>query len=89
MTKAATTDDENATEASYRVSYRIELTRETHTIAETLIKPCAVEMAECMLDEQAKKKLETTRLLSNNVVHRRIQDLSAGRTRVGVVTSIM
>jgi hypothetical protein len=31
-------------------------------------------MAECVLDEQAKKKLGQ---LSNNTAHRRIQDLSA------------
>jgi hypothetical protein len=33
-------------------------------------------MAECMLDEQAKKKLQTIQL-SNNIVRRCIQDLSA------------
>jgi hypothetical protein len=34
-------------------------------------------MAECLLNEQEKKKLETVQL-SNSTVHNRIQDLSAG-----------
>jgi hypothetical protein len=37
MTKAAKTDNENAAGASCRVIYRIALTGEVHTIAETLI----------------------------------------------------
>jgi hypothetical protein len=48
---------------------------EAHTIGETLIKPCAVEMAECMLTEHAKKKLQISQL-SSNTVHCRIQNLS-------------
>jgi hypothetical protein len=34
------------------MSYCIALAGEIHTIAETLIKPCAIEMAEFMLDDQ-------------------------------------
>jgi hypothetical protein len=49
-------------------------TGEAHALAETLMKPCAVEMAECMFNKQARKKLETIQLL-NNTVHRFIQDL--------------
>jgi hypothetical protein len=78
MTKAAVTDNENVIEASYRVSYCIALTGESHTIGKTLIKPCAVNMAECMSDVQAKKKLETIHL-SNNTVHCHSQDLSADK----------
>jgi hypothetical protein len=57
------------------VSYCIAFAGETHTIAETLIKSCSIEMAACVLGEQSKKKLETVQL-SNNTVKRRIQDLS-------------
>jgi hypothetical protein len=73
--KSSKTGNENATEASYRVSYRIALAGEAHTFAETLIKLCAVEMAS-VLGEQSKKKLDTVQL-SNNAVKRRIEDLSA------------
>jgi hypothetical protein len=66
MTKNAETDNENATKASYRVIYHIALAGKTHIITETLIKPYAVKMAECMLDEQAKKKLETIQLSSHS-----------------------
>ena len=48
------TENENATEASYRVSYRIALNGEAHTIGETLIKPCAKDLS-CVLNEQATK----------------------------------
>jgi hypothetical protein len=56
------------------VSYRIALAGEAQTIAETLIKSCAIEMASCVLGEQSKKKLERVQL-SNNTVKRRIQYL--------------
>jgi hypothetical protein len=54
--------------------YRIEHAGKAHTVGESLIKPCALEMATRVLGEQAKKKLETIQL-SNNTVKRRIQDL--------------
>lgn len=57
MITMAKTENENATEASYRVSYRIALNGEAHTIGETLIKPCVKDMVSCVLDEQAAKKL--------------------------------
>lgn len=47
----AKTNNENVTVASYRVSYCITLAEEDNTIAETLTKPCVVEMAESLLDE--------------------------------------
>ena len=37
MVKSSKTDNENATEASYRVSYGIALAGEVHTVAETII----------------------------------------------------
>jgi hypothetical protein len=82
IVKSSKTDNESATEASYRVSYRIAPAEEAHTIAETLIKPCAIEMATCVLGEQFEKNLKSYKLetvqLSNNTVKRRIQDLSTG-----------
>jgi hypothetical protein len=64
-------------EAPYSVRYCAALAgEETHTIAESPIKPCAVEMATCVFGEEQKKKLETVQL-SNNTVERRIRDLSA------------
>ena len=75
MTKIAKTNNEKATEASYKVSYRIALSGEAHTIAETLIKPCAKDMATCMIDAKSAEIIETIPL-SNNTVARRIQDLA-------------
>jgi hypothetical protein len=65
---------------SYLVSYRIEFAGEDHTIAETLIKPCEIQIAACVFGEQSKKKLEAVQL-SNNTVKRRIQDLSTDTER--------
>ena len=70
------TSNEKATEASYIVSYRIALAGEAHTIAETLIKPCAVDIAKCILDETSAKEI-TNVPLSNDTVARRIKDLAA------------
>uniref|UniRef100_K7GDR9 DUF4371 domain-containing protein n=1 Tax=Pelodiscus sinensis TaxID=13735 RepID=K7GDR9_PELSI len=73
--KIAKSDNENATEASYKVSYRILLAEEAHTIGESLIKPCAKDIVMCMLDQESSKKLAVP--LSNNTVTRRIHDLAA------------
>uniref|UniRef100_A0A674KES1 BED-type domain-containing protein n=1 Tax=Terrapene triunguis TaxID=2587831 RepID=A0A674KES1_9SAUR len=74
MIKIAKTDNKSATEASYRVSYRIALAREAHTIGETLIKPCAKDIVMCMLSEQSGKNVDAVQL-SNNTVARHIKDL--------------
>jgi hypothetical protein len=37
MVKSSKTDNENATEASYSMSYHIALAREEHIVAETII----------------------------------------------------
>jgi hypothetical protein len=76
MVKSSQTDNENATVASCRVSCLISLAGEAHAVVETLIKPCAVEMATCVLGEQSKKKFDTV-LLSDNSVKRRIEGMSA------------
>jgi hypothetical protein len=56
--KRSKTYNENSTEASYRVSYRIALAQKAHTFAETLIKPCAVEIATCVLVNSRKRNLK-------------------------------
>jgi hypothetical protein len=66
--------NENATEPSYRSSYCSALVGEAHTVAETLIKPYALEKTTCVLGEQSKNKLETIQLSSNNTVKSRVQD---------------
>jgi hypothetical protein len=48
MLKSSKTDNESATEASYRVSHCIALAREAHAIAETHFKPCAIQVASCV-----------------------------------------
>jgi hypothetical protein len=76
FSKAAKVDNINATEAFHVISYHTAYAGEAHTIGENLIKPCEVEMAVCMIHEQAKKKLESLQL-PKNAVHCRIQDPSA------------
>ncbi|GBP73642.1 Zinc finger BED domain-containing protein 5 [Eumeta japonica] len=51
MMHVTQTINEKATEASYLVSYRIAQAGEAHTIAENLIKPCVLDITECMIDE--------------------------------------
>ena len=63
------------TEASYRVSHLIGTQGKPHTIAESLILPCAKVMVECVLGEKAAKKLEKIPL-SNDTVSRRIDDIA-------------
>jgi hypothetical protein len=69
-------DKENATEASYKVNYRMSLAAEAHTNGESLLKPCAKDIVMCMLDEESCIKVEAVPL-SNNTVTRRIHYLAA------------
>ncbi|CAI9723498.1 Hypothetical predicted protein [Octopus vulgaris] len=62
--------------ASYQVSYKIAKSKKPHTIGEELIKACALDMATFILRKEARKKLELVPL-SNNVIQRRIGDLSS------------
>ena len=64
-----------AIEASYRVAQRIAKLRKAHTIAEDLVKPCALEMAEIMCGTEVKTKLAQIPL-SNNTISRRIGCMS-------------
>lgn len=67
------TNNENALMASLKVSYRIASQGKAHTIGENLIKPCAVDMATLMINEEAGEKIKLVPL-SDNTVQRRIQD---------------
>ena len=59
MIKVAKTTNEKATEASYKVSYRIAIAGKPHTIGETLIMPCVKDIVMCILDnEKAGEKID-------------------------------
>ena len=68
-------DNENAVEASYRISYRIAKSGKNHTIAENLILPCIKDAVGCMLGEQQVQKINSIPL-SNNTISQRIQEMS-------------
>ncbi|XP_025422772.1 zinc finger BED domain-containing protein 5-like [Sipha flava] len=76
MVQTTKTVNEKTTEASYLVSYQIAQRGEAYTIAESLIKPCAMEMVKCMLDEKSAKEISKIQL-SNDTVANRINDLAA------------
>ncbi|GFS28299.1 protein ZBED8 [Nephila pilipes] len=62
-------------EASFRVAYRIAKSKKPHTIGETLIKPCALEMVELVCGLEQRKKLEAIPF-SNDVIQSRIVEIS-------------
>lgn len=72
---SANKDNENAVEASYRISYHIAKHGKNHTAAENLIFNCIKDAVSCMLGEEHVKKIEKIPL-SNNTVSRRIRDMS-------------
>ena len=61
--------------ASYKVAYEIAKNKKPHTIAENLIKRCALEMAGIVLGKEAKQKLQQVPL-SDNAISSRILDMS-------------
>ena len=61
--------------ASYKIANRITKEKKPHSIAEALIKPCALEMTEIVCGLDQKSKLEIIPM-SNNVVESRIDDIS-------------
>ena len=61
--------------ASYKVAYRIAKEEKPHSIAEALIKPCALEMTEIVCGSDQRRKLKGIPM-SNNVVKSRIDDIS-------------
>ena len=62
-------------EASYEVALTIAKQKKPHTIAETLVKPCAIKMAERVLGKQSSKKLEAISL-SNDTIRLRINEMA-------------
>lgn len=73
--KYAKDDGENATEASFILSYNIGRAGKPHTIAESLIKPCMTEVVRCVIGEEAAKKIAIVQC-SNNTVSDRIHKIS-------------
>lgn len=62
-------------EASYKVAHLIAKNKKPHTIGETLIKPCALEMVELVCGTE--QRMEIAKIpLSNDVIHSRIEDMS-------------
>uniref|UniRef100_UPI00358FFEDB protein FAM200C-like n=1 Tax=Myxine glutinosa TaxID=7769 RepID=UPI00358FFEDB len=62
-------------EASYEVALLIAKDKKAHTIGETLVKPCAVVMANLVCGPEEAKKLKSVPLC-NNTIKRRIEDMS-------------
>ena len=62
-------------EASYEVALRIAKEKKAHTIGETLVKPCAVVMANLVCGPEEAKELKSVPLC-NNTIKRRIEDMS-------------
>ena len=60
--------------ASFCVALKFEKEK-PHTIAETQIKPCAIEMVELVCGNDAKQKIAQIPL-SNDTIHDRIRDMS-------------
>ena len=61
--------------ASFCVALKIAKEKKPHTIAETLIKPCAIKMVELVCGNDAKQKIAQIPL-SNDTIHDRIRDMS-------------
>ena len=61
--------------ASYKVAYRIAKAMKPHTLAEEVVKPCVIDMADIILGDGAARKLKQV-ALSNDTIARRIKDLS-------------
>ncbi|XP_068214549.1 protein FAM200C-like [Palaemon carinicauda] len=62
-------------QASYEVALLCAKKKKAHTIAEELLKPCALEMAKIVLGTEAENKLKQIPL-SNDNIHSRIPDMS-------------
>jgi len=62
-------------EASYKVAYRIAKEKKPHTIGETLVKSCALEMTELLCGTEHREKLEAVPL-SSDTINSRITGIS-------------
>ncbi|GFW65489.1 protein FAM200B [Trichonephila clavipes] len=67
--------NEKALLTSYKVSYKIARCKKSHTIAEELILPTAIEIVETMFGDNFAKELQSIPL-SNDTVSRRIDDIA-------------
>lgn len=67
--------NDNALQASFRVSYLIAKQAKPHTIGENLILPAAKEIVKCMFGEKMARELDVIPM-SNNTVSRRIANMS-------------
>lgn len=61
--------------ASYKISLLIAKQKKPHTVAETLVKPCMIEAARLVLDQNSVNKLNQISL-SNSTVKQRISEMS-------------
>ncbi len=71
----ASSVNESALLASYKVAYRVAKAGKPHTIAENLILPAALDMVEIMVSKQEANKLKNIPL-SDNTISRRINDMA-------------
>uniref|UniRef100_A0A250Y343 Protein ZBED8 n=1 Tax=Castor canadensis TaxID=51338 RepID=A0A250Y343_CASCN len=62
-------------QASYQFAYLCAKEKSPHTVAEKLVKPCALEIAQIVLGPDAQKKLQQVPL-SDDVIHSRIDEMS-------------
>ncbi|XP_054723267.1 zinc finger BED domain-containing protein 5-like [Uloborus diversus] len=67
--------NEKALLASYRVAFRVAKAGKPHTIAENLILPAALDIAEIMFGKQEIEKLKSIPL-SDNTIQRRISNMA-------------
>ena len=70
--------------ASYKIAYRIAKEKNPHIIAETLIKPCALEMTEIVCGSDQRSKLEGIPMSNNVVKSRIIDDISENILKQGM-----
>ena len=81
--------------ASYKLAYGMAKSKELHTIAKNLTKPCAVQMACMFFGKEAKQKLQqgpfsdiviSSRIvdMSNNIVNQVIIDVKNSRTKISI-----
>ena len=56
--------------ASYKLAYRIAKEKKAHTIGETLIKLCALEMTELVCGTEQRQKLKAVPLTNDNIKSR-------------------
>ncbi|XP_010991120.3 protein FAM200C isoform X2 [Camelus dromedarius] len=71
----AASQEDALLQASYQFAYLCAKEKNPHTIAEKLVKPCALEIAQIVLGPDAQKKLQQVPL-SDDVIHSRIDEMS-------------